>query len=79
MKEVVEALRARGSLESRVEHPPPRPQSSPPPSALSLGDLERRAIADAYQKCNGNLSLAARRLRIPRTTLADKLKKYGLR
>jgi DNA-binding NtrC family response regulator len=79
VKEIVEALRARGSLDASVKDQAPRAHSSPPPSAQSLGDLERRAIADAYQKCNGNLSLAARRLRIPRTTLADKLKKYGLR
>jgi DNA-binding NtrC family response regulator len=41
--------------------------------------LERRVIEDAWQNSNRNLSAAARKLGLPRTTLRDRLRKYGLR
>lgn len=41
--------------------------------------LERRVIEDAWQTSNRNLSAAARKLGLPRTTLRDRLRKYGLR
>lgn len=41
--------------------------------------LERRVIEDAWQTSGRNLSAAARKLGLPRTTLRDRLRKYGLR
>ncbi|MGC4094042.1 MAG: sigma-54 dependent transcriptional regulator [Polyangiaceae bacterium] len=41
--------------------------------------LQRRAIEDAWQASGHNLSAAARTLGLPRTTLRDRLKRYGLR
>jgi DNA-binding NtrC family response regulator len=46
---------------------------------LSLEELERRAIRRALDACDGNLSDAARRLGIGRSTLYRKLDQYGLR
>jgi DNA-binding NtrC family response regulator len=42
-----------------------------------LDGLERELILRVTDECNGNLSLAARRLQIPRSTLRDKLRRYG--
>lgn len=44
-----------------------------------LPEVERSVIIEAFTDCEGNLSRAARRLKIPRTTLRDKLRRYGLR
>lgn len=41
--------------------------------------LERRVIEGAWQTSGKNLSAAARKLGLPRTTLRDRLRKYGLR
>jgi DNA-binding NtrC family response regulator len=51
---------------------------SVPPSG-TLRDLERQAILEAFEASDGNLSLAARKLGIPRSTLRDKLKRYRVR
>jgi DNA-binding NtrC family response regulator len=45
----------------------------------SLPDLERDMIVGAYKQAEQNLSEAARELGIPRTTLRDRLKRYGMR
>jgi DNA-binding NtrC family response regulator len=45
----------------------------------TLRELERHAILDAFESSEGNLSLAARKLGIPRSTLRDKLKRYRVR
>lgn len=51
--------------------------------AISLGDdvglneLQQKLILDAYEANAHNLTRAARALRIPRTTLRDRLKRYG--
>jgi two-component system response regulator AtoC len=50
-----------------------------PPASEPLRTLERRMITDAWQSSGQNLSAAARSLGLPRTTLRDRLKKYGLR
>jgi two-component system response regulator AtoC len=50
-----------------------------PPASEPLRALERRMITDAWQSSGRNLSAAARSLGLPRTTLRDRLKKYGLR
>jgi two-component system response regulator AtoC len=44
----------------------------------SLPDLQRRLIVDAFQDNAGNLARTARQLGIPRTTLRDHLKRYGM-
>ena len=52
------------------------------PSALdenaTLEDIERKAIVDAINSNNGNLSLVAQKLGITRQTLYNKIKRYGL-
>jgi two-component system C4-dicarboxylate transport response regulator DctD len=49
------------------------------PASEPLRSLERRMITDAWRTSGRNLSAAARSLGLPRTTLRDRLKKYGLR
>jgi DNA-binding NtrC family response regulator len=44
-----------------------------------LRDLERRTIQETWESSGHNLSAAARVLGLPRTTLRDRLRKYGLR
>lgn len=55
---------------ARVQDVPP-----PPSSQLGLRSVERELIVRTFQECGGNLSLTARRLEIPRSTLRDKLRK----
>jgi DNA-binding NtrC family response regulator len=78
--------------EIRVEHLPaeltgPRSGARPPLSAASvfppgvvrpLVELEKLAIEHALGVCEGNKTLAARRLGISRQTLRTKLKEYAL-
>jgi len=45
---------------------------------LSLEEMERRAIRRAVTVCEGNLSLAARKLGIGRSTLYRKMQQYGI-
>jgi PAS domain S-box-containing protein len=45
---------------------------------LSIEEVEQRAIERALQAANGNISLAARLLKISRNTLYNKLKKYQI-
>lgn len=47
-------------------------------SALSLDEQERALVADALEKCRGNKSAAARRLKIGRDAVRYKAKKYAL-
>lgn len=44
-----------------------------------LRDMERRAIQETWESSGHNLSAAARVLGLPRTTLRDRLRRYGLR
>jgi ActR/RegA family two-component response regulator len=46
---------------------------------VPLSELEAAAIRDALRKLGGNVTLAAKRLGIGRTTLYRKGKKYGIR
>lgn len=64
----------------------PANDSSPPPSGIlpmgfaddiGLNGVQQKMILDAYEAHAHNLSRAARALRIPRTTLRDRLKRYG--
>jgi len=45
---------------------------------MDLESAERDAIAGTVTACHGNLTLAAQRLRISKSTLYVKVKKYGL-
>ncbi|KFI08377.1 sigma-54 dependent transcriptional regulator [Massilia sp. BSC265] len=56
-----------------VETPGPAPTGD-----LSLGTLEREAIAAALDKAKGNISLAARMLGLSRAALYRKLGKHGI-
>ncbi|HMJ13794.1 MAG TPA: sigma-54 dependent transcriptional regulator, partial [Polyangiaceae bacterium] len=47
-------------------------------TGVSLPDLEREIITDAFSKFSPNLSKTAKHLGIPRSTLRDKLRKFGL-
>ena len=49
------------------------------PEGISLVDLERRAVAHALARCDGNISAAARLLRVPRHILVYRIEKHGLR
>jgi DNA-binding NtrC family response regulator len=44
-----------------------------------LRDIERRTILETWDDSGHNLSAAARALGVPRTTLRDRLRKYGMR
>ncbi len=59
------------------------PEGSPPrnwvvPPDLNLHDLERAAIIDALTRNNGNVKESANQLGIDRSTLYDKIKRYGI-
>jgi two-component system, NtrC family, response regulator HydG len=49
-----------------------------PVDFASLSDIEKNAISRVLQKCQGNITQAARILDISRTTLYAKMKEYGL-
>ncbi len=51
---------------------------APPVSAMTLQELEQRAITDTLKRLNGDKLQAARVLGIGKTTLYRKLKEYGL-
>ena len=44
-----------------------------------LRDLERRTIKETWDSTGHNMSAAARALGLPRTTLRDRIRKYGWR
>ena len=47
-------------------------------SSVIPGEVEESQVRDAVERCNGNISAAAKMLGISRPTLYAKLKKYGL-
>ncbi len=49
----------------------------PPSMNLTLGELEREYILNTVKQCEGNNSLAAKRLGISRSTLIERLKRYA--
>lgn len=53
--------------------------SPAPPVDGGLPQLERDAVMEAYEHAGGNLTFAAARLKIPRSTLRDRLRRYGVR
>jgi len=46
--------------------------------ALSLKETERELIVRTLKECHGNKHLAAKLLRIPRSTLYSKIQKHGI-
>lgn len=76
----------RSDLEERVAingHPPSfSNQAMLPPEGLDLkdylGSLEQGLIQQALDDANGIVARAAERLRIRRTTLVEKMRKYGM-
>jgi len=78
VEHIAEALRARDQPED--ERAPEAAADAAPSSVRNnLEHVERNMIRDAYAKSQNNVSVAARRLGIARTTMRDKLRKYGLR
>ncbi|MGE0326601.1 MAG: sigma-54-dependent transcriptional regulator [Polyangiaceae bacterium] len=82
---VIEAEDLQRAMRQRSSH---NPQSGKFPvfnsgeyqsDVRGLRDVERDMIMAAYEGSGHNLSLAARSLGIPRSTLRDKLRKYGCR
>lgn len=55
------------------------PSGGPPPSSRTLSELEREHIQNALDAESGRVEAAARRLGIPRSTLYQRLKDYGIR
>ncbi|RLA18367.1 MAG: hypothetical protein DRQ62_13710 [Gammaproteobacteria bacterium] len=47
--------------------------------AMSLADWEMHGIKMALNECEGNISLASKKLGITRTTLYKKIERFGLR
>jgi len=46
--------------------------------SATLDTLERRLVAEALKRCDGNVTAAARLLRLKRTTLAKKLSRQRM-
>ncbi len=70
-------------LERALAQRPPagdRPAAPDPSSGLpsALADVERGMILSALEHCRFNQARAAQRLGIPRTTLRDKMARYGI-
>jgi transcriptional regulator with PAS, ATPase and Fis domain len=57
----------------------PSAPAAPRADAVRLRDIERDVIRRAFDENEQNLSRAARQLGIPRSTLRDKLRRYGVR
>ncbi|MBN2195956.1 MAG: response regulator [Polyangiaceae bacterium] len=66
--------RGAGATDSAGSEPP---HAAAP--ATKVREVERAMILETFQACGGNLSRAARELGLPRTTLRDKLRRYGNR
>jgi len=58
---------------------PPAPATPDPAELETLADVERRAVANALEVCEGNIARTAKALGIARGTLYKKMERYGLR
>ncbi len=76
--ELDQRLRAAVGERQRKSEPPDESVESLRPSE-TLRVFERRVIEHTWESSERNLSAAARKLGLPRTTLRDRLRKYGLR
>lgn len=54
------------------------PQAEQPGLTETVEQFERSLIADALQRQGGNVGQTAKALRLPKTTLVDKIRKHGL-
>ena len=54
------------------------PVNQSQPKAMSLEEMEKQAIREALQDAEGNVSAAARRLGLGRTTMYRKMSTYGM-
>jgi transcriptional regulator of acetoin/glycerol metabolism len=85
LRNVVEGLLALspGAVITRADLPPDiRPVAlagTSIRSATALSDIESRALRDAIQAEHGNLTRAALRLGIAKSTLYEKMKRHGLK
>jgi DNA-binding NtrC family response regulator len=72
-RDVLEAgdLRVEGSAAAPVE-------SAAPGATLTLDELERQHITRVVESLGGRVAEASQRLGIPRSTLYQKIKKYGI-
>ncbi len=59
-------------------HNPQNSQKVYPSQMYSMEEIEKQAILNAIEVCRGNLSYAAKSLRLGRATLYRKLKQYGI-
>ena len=76
---VERALLISNGGEIRRSHFPFQLERSKDSEGLSLAEVERRHIERIVEQTGWNLSQAARILKIDRTTLYNKLRRYGLR
>lgn len=56
-------------------------KTSPKPAEMcpqTLEEMEEKAVREAMERHNGNLTMVAKSLNISRPTLYSKLKKYGI-
>lgn len=75
VRPIVEAMRDRGCFAERADE---GPEESGTYVRGDLPTVEREMILRAYGECSHNLSRTARRVNIPRSTLRDRLKRYGV-
>jgi len=80
LEQPASAREVDGKLQAALSKPrradePARAAWSPRP----LRELERDLIEQAWEASGRNLSAAARQLGLPRTTMRDRLRRYGLR
>ena len=68
----------QGQIIERVHLPQFLKRSIPDISSTSLAENERRLILDVLQESNWNKHKAAHRLKISRSTLYSKIRRYNL-
>lgn len=61
--------RAQGDLEDPVAAPEP---------GLTLAEMERRLVEQTLRSCRGKVVQAAQQLGVPRSTLYEKIRRYGI-
>ncbi len=69
---------AQGQVIKRRHLPQFLKEAAPGPPSTSLAENERRLILGVLQKSNWNKHEAARRLKVSRSTLYSKIRRYGL-
>ena len=85
LREVVRTGQPKGVVPPRQQRAGQEPVDARSSGVMLVGareplrDLERRTIHETWSSSGHNLSAAARALGLPRTTLRDRLRKYGLR